>query len=317
MAKGDVDAVLSYARAQVGKPYVWAAAGPNSFDCSGLTMQAYAQIDVVLAHFTGAQYAQLAHRPLSSAMPGDLIFYRDGVDIYHVAIKSGDNSMIHAANTELGVVETDIWTKDIMSTVGILPGNESGDDMASDDSSSGAVSGAPYTPEGAEALPRPLSASAKAKMITWLILQASLGRIQNLDAGGLQNASDDDLVKFYSGAYIAIDSKPSNNPLSDTGDALKAVANFLGKLGDADTWVRVAQVGGGAIIIGVALAAMLRTEVIKTASKGIGGALSSTGKTAAAPVKLKPIAGGTTSVGKARPRARQYSTGHIQGASFR
>lgn len=272
---GNVDTVLSYARAQVGKPYVWAASGPSSFDCSGLTMQAYAQIGVALAHFTGAQYAQLEHRPTSSALPGDLLFYQQGVDIYHVAIKSGDNSMIHAANTELGVIESDIWTQDLMASAGILPGNESGADMATDSADSGAVSGAPYTPEGAAALPRPLSASSRAKMITWLVLQASLGRISNLDAGGLQSASDDDLVKFYSGAYIAIDAKPTNNPVSSTTDALQAVGSFLGKLGQPNTWLRAAQVGGGAIIIGVALAALLRTEVVKSVTGNLGKALKS------------------------------------------
>ena len=47
---------LKFALSQIGKPYVWGAAGPNSFDCSGLVMWAYARVGISLAHFTGDQW---------------------------------------------------------------------------------------------------------------------------------------------------------------------------------------------------------------------------------------------------------------------
>ena len=66
---------VAYARAQVGKSYTWGAAGPNSFDCSGLTMRAWGQAGVSLPHYTNAQYAATRHVSHSEMQPGDLIFF--------------------------------------------------------------------------------------------------------------------------------------------------------------------------------------------------------------------------------------------------
>src|SRR5437588_439985 len=78
------NAVLSYAFAQVGKPYRMGGAGPRSFDCSGLTMRAWAAAGVSLSHYSGAQQHQGRPVPLSQLQPGDLVFW--GRPAYHVAI---------------------------------------------------------------------------------------------------------------------------------------------------------------------------------------------------------------------------------------
>jgi peptidoglycan DL-endopeptidase CwlO len=93
----DVAAVIAAARAQLGKPYVWGAAGPGGFDCSGLTQWAWRAGGVSLPHFSGAQYAQTTHVALSDLQPGDLVFYNDPDD--HVALYIGGGQIIHAPHT--------------------------------------------------------------------------------------------------------------------------------------------------------------------------------------------------------------------------
>lgn len=97
----DVSAVLAEARAQLGKPYVWAAAGPDSFDCSGFTLWAWRAGGLNLPHFSGAQYSQTRHVPMSDIQPGDLVFY-NGVN-EHVAIYLGGGQVIHAPNSRSAV----------------------------------------------------------------------------------------------------------------------------------------------------------------------------------------------------------------------
>lgn len=89
---------IAFAKAQLGKPYVYAAAGPDSYDCSGLTMAAYAAAGLALPHYSGAQYAMLPHVPLNRLLLGDLIFYGPGGS-EHVALYIGDGLMIHAPHT--------------------------------------------------------------------------------------------------------------------------------------------------------------------------------------------------------------------------
>jgi peptidoglycan DL-endopeptidase CwlO len=86
---------VSTALAQVGDPYVWGAAGPGSFDCSGLTQYAYAAAGVSLPHSSGMQ-SQMGASVSSSAMaPGDLLFYYSPVS--HVAMYIGNGQMVHAS----------------------------------------------------------------------------------------------------------------------------------------------------------------------------------------------------------------------------
>lgn len=82
------------AEAQIGKPYVWAAAGPDSFDCSGLTMYAWAAAGVSLPHSSSLQYDVGTHVSESELQPGDLVFYYS--PIHHVAIYVGGGLVVQA-----------------------------------------------------------------------------------------------------------------------------------------------------------------------------------------------------------------------------
>ena len=113
--KAGVDAVIAFARAQLGEPYVWAAAGPNSWDCSGLTMVAWAQAGVRLAHYTGSQYKQTARVPVDQLKPGDLVFFGPSVaGIHHVGLFIGNGQMIHAPYTGTVVKISTIWRPDLI-----------------------------------------------------------------------------------------------------------------------------------------------------------------------------------------------------------
>jgi cell wall-associated NlpC family hydrolase len=88
-----VQAALS----RVGDPYVWGAAGPGAFDCSGLVMWAYAQAGVYLPHYSGAQYADTTHIPMSALQPGDLVFPANPGQ--HVAMYIGNGEIVQAPYT--------------------------------------------------------------------------------------------------------------------------------------------------------------------------------------------------------------------------
>jgi cell wall-associated NlpC family hydrolase len=91
-----IQKVIAYACAQIGKPYEWGADGPGSFDCSGLTMKAWAQSGVSLPHLASAQYSGGTHISMSALQPGDLVF-RNGLG--HVGISIGNGLMVHAPHT--------------------------------------------------------------------------------------------------------------------------------------------------------------------------------------------------------------------------
>jgi cell wall-associated NlpC family hydrolase len=88
---------ISYARAQLGKPYEYAATGPDSFDCSGLTMMAWAEAGVSMTHNAEAQYSEFSHVPVGQLQPGDLVFF--GSPIHHVGLYVGGGTMIDAPQT--------------------------------------------------------------------------------------------------------------------------------------------------------------------------------------------------------------------------
>lgn len=100
-------AALAYARAQLGKPYVYGAAGPNSFDCSGLTMRAWAAGGVSLPHNAAAQYGTVRHIPFGSLQPGDLVF-ESGLG--HVGIYIGGGQMIAAPHSGDVVKISAMWS---------------------------------------------------------------------------------------------------------------------------------------------------------------------------------------------------------------
>ncbi len=85
---------LQAAITREGDPYVWGAAGPGEFDCSGLVVWAYAQEGIALPHYTGDLWNSGMHVPRSDLEPGDLVFFFP--DISHVGIYIGDGMMIDA-----------------------------------------------------------------------------------------------------------------------------------------------------------------------------------------------------------------------------
>ena len=85
---------LKWALTKLGDPYVWGAAGPGSFDCSGLVMWAYAQVGISLMHFTGDQWNEGEHISRSELQPGDLVFFYQ--DIGHVGLYIGNGLMVDA-----------------------------------------------------------------------------------------------------------------------------------------------------------------------------------------------------------------------------
>ena len=68
--------VLAYARAQLGRPYLWGGTGPDAFDCSGLAMEAYASAGITLERTSQQQWASEPH--VSDPVPGDLVFFPGG-----------------------------------------------------------------------------------------------------------------------------------------------------------------------------------------------------------------------------------------------
>jgi cell wall-associated NlpC family hydrolase len=86
---------VATALAQVGKPYVWGAAGPGSFDCSGLTQYAYKAAGVSLPHSSGMQAGMGTPVSRSALQPGDLVFFYSPVS--HVGMYIGNGQMVHAS----------------------------------------------------------------------------------------------------------------------------------------------------------------------------------------------------------------------------
>ena len=85
---------LQAAFTREGDPYVWGAAGPNEFDCSGLVMWAYAQVGISLPHYTGDQWNSGVHVARADLEPGDLVFFYGGIS--HVGMYVGNGLMINA-----------------------------------------------------------------------------------------------------------------------------------------------------------------------------------------------------------------------------
>jgi len=105
-----LDVVLTFALAQLGKPYLFGGTGPESYDCSGLVAAAYRTAMITLPRTSGPQYltgvAQGPTVPLTAAEPGDLIFFNPGEagappdQPGHVGIYLGDGMMIDAHTSE-------------------------------------------------------------------------------------------------------------------------------------------------------------------------------------------------------------------------
>jgi cell wall-associated NlpC family hydrolase len=112
-------AAINYATAQLGKPYLLGAEGPTHFDCSGLTMRAWEAAGVSIRRSSAQQYASLPKIPFSQKQPGDLIFWHNGSGtIRHVALYVGNGRMIEAVKPGVPTRLINIYTTNIMPTVG-------------------------------------------------------------------------------------------------------------------------------------------------------------------------------------------------------
>lgn len=100
-ASGRAGAAVRFAMAQVGKAYVYGAAGPNAYDCSGLTMRAWGAAGVGLPHSSSAQQGSGTRVSESELQPGDLVFYYSPVS--HVGMYIGHGMIVNALNPSSGV----------------------------------------------------------------------------------------------------------------------------------------------------------------------------------------------------------------------
>ena len=105
-ASSSAGRVVAFALAQVGKPYVWAAAGPRAFDCSGLVMAAYATVGVRLPHQSESLLGYGYAVSRSQLRPGDVVWPYHG----HVMIYIGDGKVVEAANPRQGVRISTIYS---------------------------------------------------------------------------------------------------------------------------------------------------------------------------------------------------------------
>ncbi|GAA4141325.1 C40 family peptidase [Actinomadura keratinilytica] len=95
-ASGSARTAIQFAYAQLGKPYQYGAEGPNSYDCSGLTMRAWGAAGVNLPRVTNSQYAATRRVSFDALQPGDLVFFNN---LGHVGLYIGGGNMIHAPRT--------------------------------------------------------------------------------------------------------------------------------------------------------------------------------------------------------------------------
>ncbi len=122
-----VAGALAFAYAQVGEPYRFAGAGPDSWDCSGLTRMAYSSVGVYIGqHIVSSQYNTMANQgrlvPIGDMVPGDLIFYANGGYVgggfYHVAMYVGNGQMIEAPRPGVAVRVTGVRYYDALPYAG-------------------------------------------------------------------------------------------------------------------------------------------------------------------------------------------------------
>ena len=101
------DKLLAEAKTHMGKPYVYGASGPYSFDCSGFTSYVYRQLGYNLNRTAAGQYSNGSYVQKENLQPGDLVMFGRGY-INHVGIYVGNNQFIHAENGRTGVVITSL-----------------------------------------------------------------------------------------------------------------------------------------------------------------------------------------------------------------
>jgi peptidoglycan DL-endopeptidase CwlO len=114
-ASGRAAAAIKYAMSKVGGPYSYGAAGPTAFDCSGLTMMAWAQAGVALPHSSSAQFSSGPRVAESDLKPGDLVFYYSPIS--HVGMYIGNGMIVHAANPGAGIRVSGLHTMPYVGAV--------------------------------------------------------------------------------------------------------------------------------------------------------------------------------------------------------
>ena len=106
--------VLAAAASKVGDWYVFGAAGPTVFDCSGLTLYAYRTVGITLPHNADAQLSYGRAESWAQARPGDLIIFVSGGFGYHAAIYAGNGYMYDAPHPGATVGRHKIWSSDVV-----------------------------------------------------------------------------------------------------------------------------------------------------------------------------------------------------------
>ncbi|WP_344567944.1 C40 family peptidase [Streptomyces axinellae] len=106
---------IAWASRQIGKDYVWGAEGPDTFDCSGLTMRAWGAAGKRIPRTSQEQWKQLPRVPVGKMRPGDLIIYKK--DASHVGIYVGDGALLHAPRTGRQVTVEGAGTMPILGVV--------------------------------------------------------------------------------------------------------------------------------------------------------------------------------------------------------
>ncbi|AZM90520.1 MULTISPECIES: C40 family peptidase [Streptomyces] len=104
-ATGSAAAIIAFARAQIGKPYVLGSTGPTAYDCSGLVQAAYRQAGITLDRVSQDQSMAGRSVSLNALQPGDIVYWGAKGSAYHVAIYSGNGKFIGAQNPSTGIVE--------------------------------------------------------------------------------------------------------------------------------------------------------------------------------------------------------------------
>ncbi|HEV3356832.1 MAG TPA: C40 family peptidase [Pseudonocardiaceae bacterium] len=118
---------IAFALSQIGKPYVWGATGPNSYDCSGLMMMAYRQAGIDLPRVSSDQFHAGALLPVHDAQPGDLMFLafnpNDPSTIHHVFMYLGNNQIVEAPYTGQNVRQIPMpWNDPQLVQQAVRPG---------------------------------------------------------------------------------------------------------------------------------------------------------------------------------------------------
>ena len=109
--------MVNYSFQFLGNPYVWGGTSlTNGCDCSGFTQSIYAHFGYYIPRVAEAQASYGTQIPVSSAAPGDLIFYAKDGYVYHVSMYIGDGKVIHAAGTNLGIITSGIGSSAVWAT---------------------------------------------------------------------------------------------------------------------------------------------------------------------------------------------------------